>query len=90
MENFVGLFEMLKTPVLWTGIILCALCGIVGLISPRLLQTANDLSTKWVDTNWLFSCMDRTINVDATLVNHARAFGFCCLVASVGLFYKFG
>ena len=89
MEIFAGLLEILKVPVLWTAIILCAVCGLLGLVSPRLLGTANRLSTKWVDTNWLFSCMDKSVDVDQYFTRHARLFGLMSIVAAVGLFYRF-
>ena len=89
METFAGLIEILKTPVLWTAITLCACCGVLGLANPRLLEKVNKLSTTWVDTNWMFSFMDKTVHVDKTLAKHGRIFGLCAVVAAVGLFYQF-
>jgi hypothetical protein len=89
MDIFLGLVEVLKVPVLWTAIILCAGCGVLGVLSPKLLATINGISTKWVDTNWLFSYMDKKIDVDRFMVKHARLFGLLSLVTAVGLFYRF-
>ena len=89
MDTIMGLIEVLKVPVLWTAIILCAGCGVLGLLSPKLLAMVNGLSTKWIDTNWLFSCMDKRFDVDRVLTKHARLFGLLSLAAAAGLFYQF-
>lgn len=85
MNSYANLFESLVPPLLLIAIILCAVVGLLALLRPNLLATANSKSSRWIDSRKLFEFFDQQIHVDQFVLKHNKIFGTLSLLTSIGL-----
>lgn len=68
-------------PVLWGVGGLCAVVGIVAVVSPRHFATLARFGNRWVDTSEVLSKLDRRVDVDDRVLPYSRFLGASVLVA---------
>ena len=82
---YANLFESLVSALSWMAIIVCLVVGLLALLRPSLLATANSKSSRWIDSRKLFEFLDRQIYVDQIVLKHHKVFGVLSLLTAVGL-----
>ena len=85
MNPYSNILEPAVPPLMWFAIITCAIVGVLALVRPTLLASANSKSSRWIDSQKLFEALDKQFHVDQFVLQHNRVFGVLSLLTAVGL-----
>lgn len=70
-----------------TLLALCAVAGLLAVLSPRLFRRAVDVANRRVDSNRLLALFDRQYDIDRFLLPHARLLGALVLLSAAFLVF---
>jgi len=74
-------------PVGLTLLVLCAIAGLLAVLSPRHFRRAVDVANRRIDSNRLLALFDRQYDIDRFLLPHARLLGALVLLSAAFLVF---
>jgi hypothetical protein len=74
-------------PVGLTLLVLCAIAGLLAVLSPRLFRRAVEVANRRIDSNRLLALFDRQYDIDRYLLPHARLLGALVLLSAAFLVF---
>ena len=71
--------------VVWLLLVSCTVLGLIAVLSPDRFRAIATGGARWVDTNRLLQKLDTPVNIDQSVLRHARLFGVAVIAASLFL-----
>lgn len=85
MTPYVDVLQAITPPLVLISVTLCATVGLLAILRPALLESANAKSSRWIDSRKLFELLDRQVHVDQMILKHNKVFGVLSILTAIGL-----
>lgn len=76
-----GIGLMIIIPIAAAAVFGAGFCGIVAIVSPRTFETMATFACRKFDTKRCLAWLDREVNIDKYVFQHARLFGLLTIAA---------